>query len=372
MYIKSTDDSMLEILQGLGGQRYRIEHDSLTTTTDMYKIVATVDGKQSRGKSVKEVPVISKNDMLRVNKGDLMVFGKGDPIWNTNQCAMPYAFELVHKDALNDWDDPKEYTMQTVPTTASTMDFDILNNQPNFINMVSKRCVQAKKTKDKLELFKQYNTINGRPLTDDDLSRMDSESLAKEIMRSVNQQINFNDHVKEVKSKEPSYDEDDIVELSDLSTDDLAQKMNDSAEENTEFYEGMYEADKLHDDLHSLIYADDQISKYDLIRDPSDELNDALAYGYVQLLDDFKNSDNYTVSDDGSLYLGSTLMIKSLSEDLMEAGLDHLMADGESDNYTARCEVMPAWRELLARNNTWDVLNGKYESVVASRFRSLS
>lgn len=372
LYIKSTDDSMLEILQGLGGQRYRIEHDSLTTTTDMYKIIATVDGKQSRGKSVKEVPVISKNDMLRVNKGDLMVFGKGDPIWNTNQCAMPYAFELVHKDALNDWDDPKEYTMQTVPTTASTMDFDILNNQPNFINMVTKRCVQARETKDKLELFKQYNTVNGRPLTDDDLSRMDPEALAKEIMRSVNQQINFNEHVKEIKAKEPSYDEDDIVEVSDLSIDDLAQKMNDSAERNDEFYEGMYEADKLHDDLHSLIYADDQISKYDLIRDPSDDLNDALAYGYVQLLDDFKNSDNYTVSDDGSLYLGSTLMIKSLSEDLAEVGLDHLMADGESDNYTARCEVMPAWRELLARNNIWDVLDGKYESVVASRFRSLA
>lgn len=360
---------MLEILQGLGGQRYRIEHDSLTTTTDMYKVIATVDGKQSRGKSVKEVPVISKNDMLRVNKGDLMVFGKGDPVWNTNQCAMPYAFELVHKDALNDWDDPKEYTMQTVPTTASTMDFDILNNQPNFIEMVAKRSSQARLTKKKLSLFKQYNTINGRPLTDDDLSRMDPEALAKEIMRSVNQQRNFNEMVKVSKAEEPTYDENDIVDMSALSTEDIAQRMNDTAEENEELYEAMYESDKKHDDLHALIYADGQISKYDLIREPTDDVNDALAYAYVQLLDEFKKSADYIVKDDTSLYLGSTLMIKSLSEDAADHGLDALMADG--DNYSGRYEVTDEWRKFLAQSNTWNVLDGKYEKVVASRFRSL-
>lgn len=372
LYIKSTDDSMLEILQGLGGQRYRIEHDSLTTTTDMYKVIATVDGKQSRGKSVKEVPVISKNDMLRVNKGDLMVFGKGDPVWNTNQCAMPYAFELVHKDALNDWDDPKEYTMQTVPTTASTMDFDILNNQPNFIEMVAKRSSQARLTKKKFSLFKQYNTINGRPLTDDDLSRMDPEALAKEIMRSVNQQRNFNEMVKVSRAEEPSYDEDDIVDMSNLSAEDIAQRMNDTAEENEELYEAMYESDKKHDDLHALIYADGQISKYDLIREPTDDVNDALVYAYAMLLDEFKKSDDYIVKDDTSLYLGSTLMIKSLSEDAAEHGLDGLglLAD-DDNNYISRYEVTDEWRKFLAQSNTWNVLNGKYEKLVASRFKSL-
>lgn len=367
IYIKSTDDSMLEILQGLSGQMHRLEKDSQTISTDMYKTINRTDGKLSTNRTAKEVPVISKNDMLRVNKGNLMVFGKGNPIWDKNQLSMPYSFMSVHKNALKDFDDPKEYTLRTVPTTANTMDFDILNNQPNFVEMVAKRVKQARLTAKKLNLYKQNNKVNGHTLTDDDLSRIDPEALSQELMRSINEQIAFQDEVGEVAVENQDYSDDQFQ-----TKDEIAKGLNDTAEVNTEVMDAQKEQDSKANAINEKIYAHQKISKHDLLFEVDDTTREVLGEAYVKLLDDFKASPDFKVDDHNNLIVGGQIMIKGSAdtlndakEDFGEDSLDSLMSDSDSED-AFKVTVQDTWLKYLSQLSSWkDILDGKYEDLIS-------
>lgn len=407
LYIKSTDDSMLQILEQLSGKMYRIEHDSQTISNDMYKVINRTDGKLSQNRTVKEVPVITKNNMLQVTRGDLMVFGKsgGNPIWDTNQCAMPYAFQLLESNPLEDFSDPKSYTLRTVPTTANTMDFDMLNNIPNFIHMVSKRVQQAKQVEHKTELFKQTHFIHNRQLDDDDLSKMNVEELSKEIMRAVNEQLAFDNnlkastsHVNEDVSDDELMGSDDPDGSVTVSGDSaVTQGLIDSAEENTEFTKEVANAQKIQDQRDEAQYAEGTVSKHELQFDRTDELREVLGTAYVQEIDAFKADSRFTVDDNNNLYMGQTLMIKNAVDDLKTAAehfgsindssndddsssgmdLSGLMAGGSSDNIDdssvlapgMNVEIQPAWFDFLASLPDWGSLaNGQYDKAVAAAY----
>ena len=375
VYIKSTDDSMLEILQGLSGQMHRLENDSETVSTDMYKVINTTDGKLSKNRTVKEVPVISKNDMLRVPKGNIMVFGKGNPIWSRNQLAMPYSFMSVHSNALKDFDDPKEYTLRTVPTTANTMDFDILNNQPNFIEMVSKRVAQAKLTSRKLDLYKQNHKSNGHMLTDDDLSRIDPEALARELMRSVNQQLAFADQVGEASAEDSTPIDDDEF----MTPSEIAGRMDATAEDNTEVAQAQAEQEAKVAAVDKSVYAHGNISKHDLLFDVSDDMRQVLGAAYVQLLPEFKSSGDFKVDDHDNLIVGGTIMIKNArdvmddaKDDFGEDSLDALMAGSSDDESAFNVEVQPEWLKYLASLPNWQgILQGQYDDAVGTAWDNL-
>lgn len=400
LYIKSTDDSMLQILEQLSGKMYRIEHDSQTISNDMYKVINRTDGKLSQNRTVKEVPVITKNNMLQVTRGDLMVFGKsgGNPIWDTNQCAMPYAFQLLDSNPLEDFSDPKSYTLRTVPTTANTMDFDMLNNIPNFIHMVSKRVQQAKLVEHKTELFKQTHFIHSRQLDDDDLSKMDVEELSKEIMRAVNEQLAFDNdlkastnHINENVSDDDLMGSDDPADSVTVSGDSaITEGLINSAEENTEFTKEVANAQKIQDQRDEAKYAEGTVSKHDLLYERTNELREILGAAYVQEIDAFKADSRFTVDDDNNLYMGQTLMIKNAVDDLKTAAehfgaindgsnsddddsqdLSGLMAGGSEDDSSVlapgmNVEVQSAWFEFLAGLPDWGSLaNGDYDKAVA-------
>ena len=403
LYIKSTDDSMLQILEQLSGKMYRIEHDSQTISNDMYKVINRTDGKLSQNRTVKEVPVITKNNMLQVTRGDLMVFGKsgGNPIWDTNQCAMPYAFQLLDSNPLEDFSDPKSYTLRTVPTTANTMDFDMLNNIPNFIHMVSKRVQQAKLVEHKTELFKQTHFIHSRQLDDDDLSKMDVEELSKEIMRAVNEQLAFDNdlkastnHINENVSDDDLMGSDDPAESVTVSGDSaITEGLINSAEENTEFTREAANAQKIQDQRDEAQYAEGTVSKHELLYERTDELREILGAAYVQEIDAFKADSRFTVDDDNNLYMGQTLMIKNAVDDLKTAAehfgsindgsdsdddssqdLSGLLAGGTGDDSSVlapgmNVEVQPAWFDFLAGLPDWGSLaNGDYDKAVANAY----
>lgn len=396
LYIKSTDDDMLSKLEALSGKMHRIEHDSQTISHDNYKVINTTDGKVSNNRTVKEVPVISKNDMLQIPKGNLIVFGKGNPVWNRNQCAMPYSFMLLGDagNPLKDFDDPKEYTLRTVPTTANTMDFDILNNQPNFIEMVSKRASQARLTETKMDLYKQHHQINGHALTDDDLTRIDPEALSKEIMRSINEQIAFNESAEQ---NNPD-DQSGLNPETDFKTpSEIAQGLNKTAEDNPEVRQAQAEQDAKANASDKALYAHHQISRHDLLFDVKEDVKNCLGNAYVKLLDEFKSSGDYDVDDQQNLIVGGQVMIKNVSGELHEAkdsfgenddvddddddlesgGLANLMDTEEVkdantiDDDGFKVEVTDNWLKYLAALPSWDgILNGDYDDTVAELYKN--
>ena len=62
VFLKSTDDSMLDTLEKMSGKTHRAYKNSKTVTRDMEKLVLPNEGKVSYTMQVQEIPVISYND----------------------------------------------------------------------------------------------------------------------------------------------------------------------------------------------------------------------------------------------------------------------------------------------------------------------
>ena len=255
LYIKSTDDSMLERLEGLSGTIHRLQYSSRTINRSQQPLLANVRDDIAVNQDFKEEPVISKNTMLLIPKANMMVFGKGNPVWNGNQLSMPYSYQLLGNNKLMDFENPVDYTLQTVPTTANTMDFDILNNQPNFIYYVKKRVDQAKIASKVRKLYKQRHSINGRPLSESDLSRMDPEQLSKDLMRAINEQLAFDKLKTQLDSRRTSEFTDDMeaVDVDSLNDSDLTELLN--TVPNATVIAAQAEQDKKVDDFKKIRYA---------------------------------------------------------------------------------------------------------------------
>lgn len=411
LYIKSTDDSMLQILEQLSGKIHRIEHDSQTISNDMYKVFNRTDGKLSNNRTVREVPVISKNDMLQVVQGDLMVFGKkgGNPVWNTNQCAMPYSFMLLDDNPLLNFENPQKYSLQTVPTTANTMDFNLLSNIPDFEAMVNKRVDQAKLAPRKLDLYKQNHKKNGISLTTSDLRLIDSDELAIELMRSINEQLVFDkqssvgntgkDGNGNVVSTDDLVSPEEAAEKFANSTetasgsDETMKKIKETAEENTEMLKANDRQDAKANESDKAIFANGTISQHDLLYDVPQDIKNVLGAAYMKLIDQFRKGENLPeglhVDEQGNLRMGNQIMIKNLDGANSQAqkqfgedgestpDLGGLVADDqdklfqEGDELATHAEVQPAWLQYLAYKDSWqDILDGQYDQLVGTFYAS--
>ena len=95
--------------------------------------------------TTKEENVISYNDMAFISPRNSIVFRAGDaPIWNRNQMVLPMSWRLFKDTIVHPGHD---YTLQTIPTLSTAMEFDVRKNQPNFYKMLDKRMEQAYKSK---------------------------------------------------------------------------------------------------------------------------------------------------------------------------------------------------------------------------------
>lgn len=402
---------MLQILEQLSGKMHRIEHDSQTISNDMYKVFNRTDGKLSNNRTVREVPVISKNDMLQVVQGDLMVFGKkgGNPVWNTNQCAMPYSFMLLDDNPLLNFENPQHYSLQTVPTTANTMDFNLLSNIPDFEAMVTKRVDQAKLAPRKLDLYKQNHKKNGISLTTSDLRLIDSNELSIELMRAINEQLVFNkqssvgntgkDGNGNVVSTDDLVSPEEAAEKFANSTetasgsDETMKKIKETAEENTEMLEAKDRQDAKANESDKAIFANGTMSQHDLLYDVRQDVKNVLGAAYMKLIDQFRKGENLPeglhVDEQGNLRMGNQVMIKNLDGANSQAqkqfgedgestpDLGGLVADDqdklfqEGDELATHAEVQPAWLQYLAYKDSWqDILDGQYDQLVGTFYAS--
>ncbi|MCM2392693.1 type IV secretory system conjugative DNA transfer family protein [Streptomyces albipurpureus] len=179
VFLKSTDDSMIETLEKMSGKTHRSYRDSKQISQDLDKIIGgKTEGRVSYTMSTKEEPLISYNDMAFLAPRNSIVFRAGDaPIWNRNQTILPMSFRLLGNTIKHPG---HTYSLQTIPTLSSAMDFDVRMNQPDFVKMLEKRMRQAVRAAD---ANAQYKEIYG--YREVDIARLDPDVYADEVMEVI-------------------------------------------------------------------------------------------------------------------------------------------------------------------------------------------
>ena len=246
VFLKSTDDSMLETLEKMSGKTHKSYIDQKTVTRDMEKLVMANEGKASYMMQTKEVPVISYNDMAFIKERNSIVFRAGDsPIWNRNETILPMSWRLFS----NTIEVPgTKYTLQTIPTLSSAVDFDLKKNQPDFEELLKVRMEQATRVDAAIASYKSSYAYD-----DDDIHRLDIDVYAADIMDMINTQI----------ERELNHSGDD-----DAAFDDSFFDADDSwftPVENEEVKQAVSEVGAERAENDKKVYANGMISKSDLV-----------------------------------------------------------------------------------------------------------
>lgn len=179
VFLKSTDDAMLDTLSKLSGTTHETLREGKTITKDFDRIFNKNEGRISYNINTKERPVVRFNDLLFMAERQSVVFRAGNnPIWNKNETILPMSFKLFGNTITQPG---KNYSLQTVPTLSSAMYFDIKKNQPNFYAMMEKRLSQAR-ISDMLR--QRYKDVYG--YEEHEMERLDEDVLSDELMDAIN------------------------------------------------------------------------------------------------------------------------------------------------------------------------------------------
>ncbi|MCX5103426.1 type IV secretory system conjugative DNA transfer family protein [Streptomyces sp. NBC_00439] len=179
VFLKSTDDSMIETLEKMSGKTHKSYIDSKQISQDLDKVVGgKTEGRVSYTMNTKEEPLISYNDMAFIPPRNSIVFRAGDaPVWNRNETILPMSWRLLKDTIVHPG---HEYSLQTIPTLSSAIDFDVRNNQPDFVTMLNKRMCQAVRAMDAKTLYQetyQYKDV--------DIERLDPDVYSDEVMEII-------------------------------------------------------------------------------------------------------------------------------------------------------------------------------------------
>lgn len=372
IFLKSTDDSMIETLSKMSGVRHVSYRDSKTVTRDVQKIALQTEGKVSYTTTTKEEPVISYTDLATLPERNSIVFRAGDPpIWNRNETILPMSFALFDNTIKHAGHD---YTLQTIPTLSSAQEFDVRHNQPDFSQMLAKRMRQAVKSKVASDMFKTaYN------YTDRDIDMLDPDVYAADIMEVIDVILAREDHMKAL---DEDLDESSIAakgaETSSMNvgagTASQAQAMEREATGNTELSQETELLAKKQADADLRRYAKGKISRDMLVFATTNGsarkgwLDDELARGYSESINAFAQDPDFRVERDGKLYAKSGTLYIDVVDDsddrkivqqaseldnsrVFSEGGDAL--SGENDDVVTRYKPTPAFKEFLASQENW-------------------
>jgi conserved hypothetical protein len=187
LFMKSKDPDTIDTLMGMNGEKYVVQKTSQTNEKPVDLMFNNLKTKShiSETRSRDVVPVISKNEYLRLNDeasdGNAIVSTGTNPIVSFAQTILPMSYRLhVNRTGGTGSD----ISVQNPPTIASTLEFDALRNMPRFRDMIAKRVQQAKISQDVLERYKKVNNYD-----DDDIARLNQDVLAGEIMYGINMNL---------------------------------------------------------------------------------------------------------------------------------------------------------------------------------------
>lgn len=373
VFLKSTDDAMLDTLQKMSGTTHKAVKNSKTVTRDMERLMLQNEGKVTYTMQLVEVPTITYNDMAFISERNSIVFRAGDsPIWNRNETILPMSWRLFQNTIVQPG---KEYSLQTIPTLSSALEFDVRNNQPNFIKMWEKRRDQANLVQMAKDAY-----ANAYGYDDNDIDRLNQDNYADEIMEIINTYI-----AREKGELEPDYYEDmDDMDI-DADTESLFADDYDDYEDNTEQMEATAEAQKQVAGDDKPRYAGNMLSREDLISRVS-----GVQRGMEQMIiNAFKECRSFFYRDTktfqerrGSIYSfdGTTLLIEKLDEsdsyaEIRKASQDpnsKVYAEDDLDEFEAigGYRISDAFFRWLVAQDDWKgFANGKFEEEMARQMR---
>lgn len=334
VFLKSTDDGMIDTLVKMSGTTHETRTDQKTITKDNEKFFNKTEGKISYTMATKEKPVIAFNDFMFIKERNSIIIKAGtSPLWNHNETAYPMSWRLF----ANQIKIPgKKFSLQTIPTNSSAIDFDVRKNQPDFFNMLNQRLAQAKLTDEyKQAYLDSYN------LSETDIIRLDQNVVADELMHAINGKL-FNIHHKgsgegaataEEQEAMPKFDEfgEPIV---DDDSDDGFVDVRDTAEENTEVIKEAAGNMSLQDDHETGRYAGGHISRAHLVSmggAVTRSLDNVLAVAYEESKNYFEDGVDFRVdAETGELRSANGVMYIRSTKGDNEQDIKHL-EDGESD-----------------------------------------
>lgn len=365
VFLKSTDDSMLDTLQKMSGITHKSFIDSKTVTKDKERLFMQNEGKTNYTMTTKEVPVISYNDMAFIPERNSIVFRAGDsPIWNRNEFILPMSWRLFSNTIVHAGHD---YSLQTIPTLSSALDFDVRKNQPDFRKMLDRRIEQSVLA----DMARQaYQKAYG--YSDYEIERLDPDNYADEIMDIINGAL----RKKLAKPEEP----DENFELK------FQQDWQPVVEDNVEQLQATaaIQAEQAAREMRR--YAGNMLSREDLISSVSG-INHSLDRDILETYRDIKGDmwadQEYFTVQHNDLYGkdGTPYIIRiSESEDLQKlqnAAKDKnskVYSDAQVDtselNALGSFQVTDDFYRFLVSLEKWTFAKGRFESSMARRMNS--
>lgn len=182
VFLKSTDDEMIEKLSKMSGTTHNVYKDSKTITQDMNKVGFKTEGKVSYTMTDKEEQVISYNQLAYLQPKNSIVFpASRPPVWNRNEMILPMSFRLF-KNTIQHFG--HKYSLETIPTLSSALEFDVRLNQPDFVKMLNHRMKQATHVDTAEAMFREAYGYD-----DYQMSLLDPDVLSSDIMDVVDRVI---------------------------------------------------------------------------------------------------------------------------------------------------------------------------------------
>ena len=412
VFLKSTDDSMIDTLTKMSGTTHKVFRSSKTITQDVAKVALQTEGKVSFQMQREERPVITYNDLAYLPARNSIVFSAGvPPIWNRNETILPMSFALFGGSAEKTIVNPgHKYSLQTIPTLSTAKDFDVRRNQPNFFLMVEKRIRQAMQAPAAEALFRKAYGYG-----DFEISRLDPDVMSTEIM-DINdvlvsrklydqEQTDSQSQAGQGASSEiydddpgiaPPPDPQDSPMTMDMDSfereEELltrgAERLVAGSSENTEAVSARAEYEAQVDQAEVLRYAEGTISREMLIEPGSGkavvQLDHILAQAYDKCHRKFDTDRRFALDSDGSLRHRRTgkVMVQVLDPgagmaEMAEAAQDagsrvHMDTEPDPDSFSALSQYRihdEFKRELVALEHWRDLAEGAFDAEVAELMR---
>lgn len=384
---------MIDTLQKMSGTTHKSFTDSKTITRDMQKLMMQNEGKASYTMTTKEVPVISYNDMAFISERNSIVFRAGDsPVWNRNETILPMSWRLFKNTITQPG---KNYSLQTIPTLSSALDFDIRQNQPDFIKMLDKRMAQAGKAAAAMDMYK-----NAYKYTDTELAKLDIDAYSDEIMDLINAMLNdsLGKGTGAESDEDDMFEGDDVVNIDDWDDDMLEGHYVDDVDEYSSY--GALDIDDIEDnedvqqeaarrqaqrdERDRKIYAGGFISKSMLVNPDGSVKSHAFDKDFSEI---FANNMGSLLSDrqyfddvDGNLYgkNGKPYIVKADNKAMLERMNEAAQEEGSNvfseENIDERdlsefntYIITDAFYQFLASLDAWTFGDGRFETEMRRR-----
>ncbi|SIO86940.1 type IV secretory system conjugative DNA transfer family protein [Nocardiopsis sp. JB363] len=380
IFLKSTDDSMLETLEKMSGKTHRVYRDSKQITQDMNKVIGgKTQGAVSYTMSTQEEPLIKFNDMYFIPERNSIVFRAGDaPVWNRNETILPMSWRLFKNTIRHAGHD--EYTLQTIPTLSTAVDFDVKLNQPDFKKLLDKRITQAMWAG---EAKQQYQDAYG--YEDIEIARLDPDLYADEVMEII----------RGLAAKDQGLDPDAAVMMDPDDYEASIMFDDDQFIENVELAAEVHDLEADESRREERIYAEGLVSKEMLVHRNGvaklKTLDVPLAEAYKHVMLEMQHDDeHFSIGGDGELRStdGSVAYISPMrSATYSEAAQrinGHLDDEGsrafaeqelteEDLRSLATVKIHSAFYQYLASLESWEVLaDGAFDRAMAVEMRQES